>query len=89
MNKLNAKLWKEIQNNIYPDPHKTHEAMYSIISRVEKDAIEKTNKRWREKIESVEPFGAIRCTWCKQIPEYCECKIRMKDSLSDLLEDKK
>lgn len=51
MSKINAELWKEIQNNIYPDPHKTHEAIYAIIQSQITLAQQRTEKKWRDGLE--------------------------------------
>ena len=50
MSKINAELWKEIQNNIYPDPHKTHEAIYAIVQSQITLAQQRTEKKRDEEI---------------------------------------
>ena len=53
MSKINAELWKEIQNNIYPDPHKTHEAIYAIVQSQITLAQQRTEKKWRDKCKKL------------------------------------
>ena len=50
MSKINAELWKEIQNNIYPDPHKTHEAIYAIVQSQITLAQQRTEKKCGEEM---------------------------------------
>ena len=50
MNKIDAKLWKEIQMLIAPDPIKTHENMYELISHIREEAVEEYKKD-RERLD--------------------------------------
>lgn len=63
-----------------------------FISQVEKDAIEKTNKRWRDKVEKAFKLG-YENGQASASPTFITMDIaeqQAKDSkLSDLLEDKK
>ena len=68
------------------------EKLKSFISQVEHDAIEKTNKRWRERVGIWLKRMKLECDVV-----VCDCGSKLKDwdmanivdkALSDLLEDK-
>lgn len=69
--------------------HGTENDMIAFISQVEKDAIEKTNKRWRERIGE----KAEKRLWTNTVANNMHVVKKyhqgINDLVSDLLEDKK